>query len=353
MEKLGLFTRIKVFLRGIVFRCYLVLCGLTLRLFRIKYLLALTPYHGNLGDHAIVLSEKQFLEDKRKKYLELSTRYTDGNEKLLSAVVPKDTTIIIPGGGFLGSLWPHEELRVRKIIESFPNNKIVIFPQTVTFFDKSEEDKAFFEESKRVYMLNKKLRLFVRDERSYEFVKETMPEVKVSLSPDIVTLLNTDEINRRNRSGVLLCLRSDLEKDLSDEAQERIRKCVLDKYPDEKISYTDTVVDYMVGTSTRREEVYKKLRQFGKSKLVITDRLHGMIMAAITDTPCIAFSNSNGKVRGVYKWIKNNEYVVFVESMAQFEEALGQLDLNKEYKYVIDRKLFADLDSVIGGTDAK
>ena len=72
-----------------------------------------------------------------------------------------------------------------------------------------------------------------------------------------------------------------------------------------------------------------------------------MIMAAITNTPCIAFGNSNGKVKNVFYWIKDNEFVKYVDSMEQFKEALDSLDLNKEYKYHIDETLFYELAKTV------
>lgn len=41
-----------------------------------------------------------------------------------------------------------------------------------------------------------------------------------------------------------------------------------------------------------------KYIKFRECELVITDRIHGMIFAAITGTPCIALSNY--KIKGTY-----------------------------------------------------
>ena len=35
------------------------------------------------------------------------------------------------------------------------------------------------------------------------------------------------------------------------------------------------------------------MSEIGKRKVVVTDRLHGMIFCAITGTPCVVFSNYN------------------------------------------------------------
>ena len=48
--------------------------------------------------------------------------------------------------------------------------------------------------------------------------------------------------------------------------------------------------------------------------VVITDRLHGMILSIITGTPCIVFGNNYHKVESsYYSWFKDLEYVSFIQ----------------------------------------
>ena len=105
----------------------------------------------------------------------------------------------------------------------------------------------------------------------------------------------------------------------------------------------------MILPENRQREVTKKLKEFSEAKLIVTDRLHGMIFAALTNTPCIALSNSNGKVQAVYEWIKENEYIIFADDIEQIPNILQNLDLNKNYTY--DRKQvqssFSDLISML------
>ena len=44
-----------------------------------------------------------------------------------------------------------------------------------------------------------------------------------------------------------------------------------------------------------------KFKDFQKSELVITDRLHGMIFCYITKTPCIVMPNNNHKILMTYE----------------------------------------------------
>ncbi|WP_423202829.1 polysaccharide pyruvyl transferase family protein [Morganella morganii] len=53
--------------------------------------------------------------------------------------------------------------------------------------------------------------------------------------------------------------------------------------------------------------------KFSNSKLVVTDRLHGMIFAFITNTPCLVIRNSNHKIEETYKnWISNFNYIKLI-----------------------------------------
>jgi pyruvyl transferase EpsI len=79
--------------------------------------------------------------------------------------------------------------------------------------------------------------------------------------------------------------------------------------------------------------VYGKLDEFAKSKLVITDRLHGMIFSAITGTPCIVFANSNGKVEAEYQWIQSLPYIRFVSHIGEFAHVMKKIDIEKKYHF--------------------
>lgn len=43
--------------------------------------------------------------------------------------------------------------------------------------------------------------------------------------------------------------------------------------------------------------VGEQLIKFAKSKVIVTDRLHGLIFALITNTPCIVISSYNQKLK--------------------------------------------------------
>ena len=291
-----------------------------------------TPLQSNIGDHAIVLAEYQILEDCHIKYADIPGAKLSRLEWLIGLFIPSSKKILIQGGGFMGCLWTWEEYKFRRILKAFPRQHVTVFPQTVTFDLETEEGRAFFEESKAIYCAHPHLTVFVREQKSYDFMQKYMPEIKTILVPDVVTVLE-HHIKAGERKGILLCMRNDVEKTCSDEIQQSILEVLHNQYPEEEVAFTDTVIDHGVSMKKREEEVNNKLMEFANAKLVITDRLHGMVLAAITGTPCIALTNSNGKVKGVYQWIQSNSYVRYLDDFSQFGDVLKELNLEASYQY--------------------
>jgi len=305
-----------------------------LRLIGKKAVLLDTPEHDNLGDQAIAVAEEQFLRDNNISFFELTAGQIDGKEKWYAKFTPRRKVVLIQGGGFLGSLWPNEEYRVRRTIQAFSKNRVVIFPQTISFND----DDEFFRESHKVYNTHQNLTVFLRETRSLDFMKQYFSKVQCALVPDMVLYLNY-RVMASQRKGVLLCMRDDKEKVLTSEMLDQL-KDTLSIYSAEEIRCTDTLCGYPVGKTSRRREIMKKLQEFSKAQLVVTDRLHGMLLAVVSGTPCIAFQNVNGKVGGVYRWIEKLNYVYSVNSIDEFQDALSKLELDRAYSY--DNKMFED-----------
>ena len=287
------------------------------------YLLLDTPEHGNIGDQAIVLAEQQLLDGwfGPGSYYEVTANQLDGFEKMFARFAPMNQVILVHGGGFLGGLWPDEEYRFRRILEAFKNNRVVVFPQTVTFDLESDEGRVFFEESVRAYTAHPNLTICCRERMSIALVREFFPGVRAELVPDVVLSLDVPRMNEE-RDCVLLCMRGDRERALDDRQIAVLEGAVEHAYPGMPVRRIDTVVPRRVPAERHEWEVTAKLREFTRAQLVVTDRLHGMIFAAITGTPCVALNNGNGKVGAVYKWISDVPYVTFAESVDEAMEAI-------------------------------
>ena len=156
-----------------------------------------------------------------------------------------------------------------------------------------------------------------------------LPNANIQLVPDIVLYLK--QYNYKEKSDkVLLCIRDDVESKLKEKEMKEIEK-IAQKYGN--IEYTDTVLKKFVKARNRRRAVKKKLQEFADSKVVITDRLHGMIFAYLTKTPCVALGNYNYKVKGVYEWIKECPYIKFVNSIDELEENIKKIINIKDIEF--------------------
>lgn len=87
----------------------------------------------------------------------------------------KDKEMLVHGGGSLGALWMNLENMVRKLIEIYPENKIVVFPQTAYFEnDKMEE----FKTSKEMYTKHKQFYVCAREKYLYKLLCEMIGKKK-------------------------------------------------------------------------------------------------------------------------------------------------------------------------------
>ena len=244
--------------------------------------------------------------------------------------------------GNIGNIYLNGEQRRRDVISSFSKNKIISFPQSIDF-ENTDIGQKEFEKSIKIYGNHTNLTIFSREEKSYKIMKSHFKN-KVKLVPDTVMylskLINNDKsIEREN---VLICFRDDKEKVTAKSITcNFIDLLAIHDYKNIEIS--DTVLGNLTFEPQEKNELFKKtLNKFRTAKFVITDRLHGMIFALITKTPCIAFNNSNKKISSTYNtWLKDIPYIKFLES---FEE-LAILNHIQEFAKLKDEDFNVDFSS--------
>lgn len=291
-----------------------------------------TPLHRNVGDSAIAYAENVFLEkfNKREfKIVEVTSGELHRYRRILYSIIRPKDILALHGGGNMGIEWFEEEIERRKLIEYFQNNKIIVFPQTIYYGD-SDKGREEFENSKKIYNAHNNLHLIAREKTSYEIMKRAYTNCNVILTPDIV--LSLERLNNPfKREKITFCFRRDVEKTLLPEDEKHIiNEC---KKISDNIYYTDMMSDEEITKSNRIDIINDKFKEFQKSKLVITDRLHGMVLCAISETPCIVFSNYNHKVKGTYEWIADLPYIKFVENINEGINAINDLMNIKECKF--------------------
>lgn len=309
-----------------------------------KVVLFGVPTYGNIGDAAITVATEQFIKDNLREYEYIKILDEETKEKIdeMKKILTDKDVLLLQGGGNFGDEYIILEERRRMIVEAFPNNKIILMPQTI-YFNDTEYGRSELEKSKNTYKKHKDLTLIAREEVSYNIMKKEFPNNNIILTPDIVMYLN--ETKNEERHGALLVMRSDLEKVLNESQMSKISELV-SKYFNKQVITDTHIGDEQIPCEVRREVFEDKLQEFRKSEIVITDRLHGMIFAAITSTPCIALGNYNHKIESSFEWLKNQGYIKFIKDTEDLEGEITKLkDKNinynnefsvKEYKKILD-----------------
>lgn len=295
---------------------------------------ALAADYGNLGDVAITYAQSKFLQDlfPEANIIDFQISKTFSEIKSLKSVIKPNDIITLVGGGNTGDRYDDIEYCRQFIIKQFPRNKIISFPQTVDFSDTKYGVKAL-NKAVKVYSQHEGLILSAREKKSYDKYKKNFEKNEIIFAPDIVLYLDKTR-SQYNREGVMLVLRDDKEKSInSDEGEKLFNKLNKDfnvKINDTHIKKNDLSVE------DRKKELDNMWKNFKKSGLVITDRLHGMLFSVITKTPCIAIDNTNKKVSGVYNaWLKDCEYIKLIKDFDQkniFDCSKDILNKNIAYK---------------------
>lgn len=287
-----------------------------------------TPLHTNVGDIAIAYAEILYLKEcgiQQHNIKEITVdEYLRYKKIIIKSLFTKKRLICMHGGGNMGNQWLNEEIFRRNVMRQLPNNPMIIFPQTF-FYSDDAEGKCELEKSIPYYSKRKNLSIFARERKSFELMKEAYPYADINLSPDIVLSIDQNQfgIQKCTREGVLLVFRSDGERIMKDSEKTYILKMLQREKINAKI--TDMITDMHVEKNNRKTIISEKLNQFASSKLVITDRLHAMVFAAVSNTPCIVFSNNNHKIQGTYEWIHNLPYIRFVDNIDVLANTLDDL----------------------------
>ncbi len=295
-----------------------------------------TPTHYNIGDHLIAYNAKCFLKRtcKYDSVIEIPTRIFAHNTKTIANIIKNDVSIFITGGGWMGDLWPDDQNMLERIITTFCNHKIVILPQTI-YYENAEKKSTqkIINKTKNVFSSARDLTIICRDYLSYKTALRyfDIPNITIQLGPDI-GLYSCKYKIANEKNIIACCLREDLECCLDKEEIIREIKQFADskKFYFQKIS---TINSRPIPVWYRKNIIKNTKKHFSLPEVIVTDRLHGMIFAAIVGTKCIALDNKTHKVKGVYElWLKDNSNVVMLENENFKELLIRELSEMMEYK---------------------
>ncbi|WP_029233690.1 polysaccharide pyruvyl transferase family protein [Butyrivibrio sp. VCB2006] len=278
-----------------------------------RVFLMMLPDYGNIGDLAIAYATEKYLGDNFQDYeverISLSRCFTCSGA--ITRGITKEDVIVLQGGGNFGSLYAYIDGIRRFIVKHFPDNKIIVFPVSINYQDTKSGKKALAE-AKAIYNKHKDMTIVSRDKDSFEFSSKHFSNCKNVLSPDMVYYLwNEDTKPLDERAGIDICMRCDPEHN-GNVDRTAIVKAIGSNYQNYKL--IDTQIARNVPDEMRDEEVLSMIREISSARIVVTDRLHGMVLSVITGTPVVVMPSVDNKVYGTYEWIKSLNSVKFCEN---------------------------------------
>ena len=148
------------------------------------------PRHGNRGDIAIALAQRKLFTENCPDFtlIELPGDLVRDYPGRIIRHLNANDILLTNGGGYFGSFWRHDELEALYILRHFPNNRVIIMPQTICYFN-SKQGRRELSHDRKAFSVFTDLHVFVRDRNSYDLINSNnlYPYAKsVELVPDMV-----------------------------------------------------------------------------------------------------------------------------------------------------------------------
>ena len=176
------------------------------------------PDHLNAGDHLIWLGTVLYLTVERGLDILYTSSLADFSPAELERAAG-DSPIFLQGGGNLGDLWPDSQRFRERIISTYADRPVVILPQTIHF-----STDASLRQAMKIFNAHPDLTIFARDHHSYELGSKYFEKCRVILAPDMAFFLEQVPLPSYAPSGkreIKYLCRSDAELD-QDFSAERL-----------------------------------------------------------------------------------------------------------------------------------
>lgn len=267
-------------------------------------------YHHNLGDVLIWEGQIDFLATLPHKCL--------GQYSLdwQFPILDENVVIILTGGGNFGDLWRHFQEFKLKVIKHYPNNKIVIFPQSVWY-----ESPINIIKDSELMAKHPNLTICARDLYSEKFLKDKFSSNNIILVPDLAFWIDDKLLDRYRQMPAtkdkLFFKRMDKELRLQDKSREKEYSEVHDWPTMEKITMPYLplhilkslschfpilkpvlvpIQDFYARKYFRLNMVRKGCEFLSQYNAITTTRLHGLILSILLHKQVEFLDNSTKKI---------------------------------------------------------
>ena len=293
------------------------------------------PAHPNVGDTAILLGELAFLRRALPGATVGAVAHNAYTPRMDEEIERADL-LLFHGGGNFGDLWPHHhEFRLR-IIERFPHKPMLQFPQSIHF-----REAGLLERTQRAIEATQQFVLLARDDKTYAFATgalpcevELCPDMAFSLGPlegrsatvDYACLLRTDKELLEAKSSAISASLTEVGTTFSIDDWIRGPIPINRLYTALTMMVRNARPAVMAARLTldifelyARSRVRFGLSLLGRGRAVVTDRLHGYILATMLGKPRYFFDTLDGKLRAFHQtWLADDPDSRFMNNAAEF-----------------------------------
>ena len=256
------------------------------------------PAHPNKGDSAIAVGE---MKTMYRLGMTLHYALQTGaplNKDLLSG--SSDTVVLSHGGGNIGT-WHKYDHRRAYALEVFNKSKFIVLAQSAHFY--TAESLAYCQEH---YNKHSDMTILLRDVNSFKQISRDIQGVTSVLTPDMAWGIGLLKRFYPPSLDIIWINREDQERALKHKP----------RFPS-SISYL--VTDWLRFASPKGNHIaeknfistYNGLAFLQRGRVVVTDRLHGHIMAAMLNIPTVILDNDIQKLTNFYNtWTKSLDNVL-------------------------------------------
>ncbi|MDQ3243603.1 MAG: polysaccharide pyruvyl transferase family protein, partial [Gemmatimonadota bacterium] len=227
-------------------------------------------------------------------------------------------------GGTFGDLWPTAQECREEILAAFPDNPVIQLPQSMHF-----ESRDAFDRARAAVARHRRLTLLWRDTASLETATREL-DAPSHLCPDMAFCLGPLKRLRSGTQPIVWLSRRDRERAIDPPAE---AGGVTD-WLDERHTALRRANYALMGATTRltprslwhrllmktyvplaTQRLDRGIEKLSVAEVVITDRLHGSVLAMLLQIPHVLVDNAHGKLSAFHDtWLRDVEGVRFARS---------------------------------------
>lgn len=289
------------------------------------------PNYSNIGDSLIWLGELAYFDRHAGRPASYVCTTYDFAPAALRAALPEGP-IYLSGGGNFGDIWPRFQAFRLAVLDSMRGRPIVQLPQTLLF-----RDEANVRLTREAIKRHGQFTLLVRDERSLAFARDQLdcatflaPDMAFSMGPlvssvpiirDATFLVRTDQEASSGRG--VLAVPDGVDGVVTDWIRENEIPTLADRIvaaARRRFDRRSTEARLRATASAERE---RGVALLGAGRAVVTDRLHGHILALLLGLPQVVVDNNYGKISGFMDaWTEGTDDVHRARDFAEAGEIL-------------------------------